>query len=477
MLRLLFLSKESLWLDELASADFTGAGLSRALSAEPTNPPLYYVVLYLFRTLLGGSESALRFPSVLFGTLSILAVFRLGRLLGLEKAALIAAAWTGVSSFMIAYSQEARCFALLTFLVLTSTALFVELIEGRSKNVLKWAAYIVCTVAALYTHFYAVFYVTGQNLVALHYIIKRKLGLWRWVCCQVIIVLLFFPWLLQMLSTAQGHGQTRRYLLLKLPQSFFSLLFGDTIVPLDERAVMNIRATLFQALPQLIVCCLTALLLLLCLRHAARSRPAFIFVPLTIAVTPILIGFFLSFKVMMLDERYLSPSAPLFFLALAGAVEFAIHSNNVRQRVWATFSVLGVGAMLAFGLQNYYTNPRFGKEQWREVVALVNSKMSERDIVVFEPDYASLGWDYYSTRPPAALLKVFLRDESSVETFLSEHTVKLAAAPNVWYIRSHYESDRMRDRLDTVLNRKELFPFPRDKGIEVYQFSGPAPVR
>ena len=62
-LRLLMLGRESLWLDEIASWMFASKDLQHVLRSEPTNPPLYYLLLHFWMDWFGTSESAIRLNS------------------------------------------------------------------------------------------------------------------------------------------------------------------------------------------------------------------------------------------------------------------------------------------------------------------------------------------------------------------------------------------------------------------------------
>ena len=59
-LRFLTLGRQSLWLDEIASWRFASQDVLHVLRSEPTNPPLYYLLLHLWMGWFGTSESAMR---------------------------------------------------------------------------------------------------------------------------------------------------------------------------------------------------------------------------------------------------------------------------------------------------------------------------------------------------------------------------------------------------------------------------------
>src|SRR5439155_1296281 len=87
-------------------------------------------------------------------------------LLGLRTvgraAALVAAALTAMSPFMIFYSTEARGYEVMVVLVMLSTlALLAALESGRAR---WWVAYAACSCAAVYTHYTSGFALAAQLL-------------------------------------------------------------------------------------------------------------------------------------------------------------------------------------------------------------------------------------------------------------------------------------------------------------------------
>src|SRR5438270_8110193 len=124
-------------------------------------PPLSFLASWL-TTRAGTSPELLRLPALIAGTATIALVYLVGlRTVG-RRAALLAAALTALSPFMIYYSAEARAYGLLMFLVVASTlSLLVALDTGRRR---WWVLYALCSAAAFYTHYTSLF-VLGVQLV------------------------------------------------------------------------------------------------------------------------------------------------------------------------------------------------------------------------------------------------------------------------------------------------------------------------
>jgi len=77
-LRVHDLSNESIWLDEAFSILRAKFDLSQIFFRSENTPPLYYAILHWWINLFGDSEFSVRFPSVLFGSLSILMLYKVG---------------------------------------------------------------------------------------------------------------------------------------------------------------------------------------------------------------------------------------------------------------------------------------------------------------------------------------------------------------------------------------------------------------
>ena len=118
LLRLISLN-QSLWLDEATTAlvakmpiyDF----FTKFMPAD-FHPPLYYLVIRGWWLVVSGSEIALRLPSVVFGLLTIYFVYLIAKEIKL-KYPLVPALFLATSGLHVYYSQEARMYAMATWLV------------------------------------------------------------------------------------------------------------------------------------------------------------------------------------------------------------------------------------------------------------------------------------------------------------------------------------------------------------------------
>jgi 4-amino-4-deoxy-L-arabinose transferase-like glycosyltransferase len=98
-LRVTRLDAQSLWYDEGVTAQVAAQGLTELTrwTADDIQPPLYYYVVAGWNRLAGRSEWALRFPSALFGVLTVPLFYALGRRLFDRRAALLAALLAALS--------------------------------------------------------------------------------------------------------------------------------------------------------------------------------------------------------------------------------------------------------------------------------------------------------------------------------------------------------------------------------------------
>ena len=139
VLRCAFISRQSLWVDEVQSWWFA-SDLGRALASERTNPPLYYTTLHFWIGWFGHSEAGLRSLSVVPGVLSVGLVYAFAKKLFTRGIALGAALYQCISSFQIYYSQEVRTFAFLELFLLMAGLALWNALECVSRSCVGTAA-------------------------------------------------------------------------------------------------------------------------------------------------------------------------------------------------------------------------------------------------------------------------------------------------------------------------------------------------
>lgn len=203
-LRLINLSGEPYWGDEVLSLDivrhFPSIGeMLRYLSQVEFHPPLYYVLLHFWSALFGVAEAGTRSLSVVFGALTIVAVY-VGamRIFDDRRAALVAAFVTAILPMQIEYGQEARPYIIFCFFGTVAAASVWEYLR-RGKR--KWlAVYAAAAIIGLYLH-YSFFFVLAATAGwwAIEVLMAKKGTRTReaavWSVTHAVVFLGFFPWL------------------------------------------------------------------------------------------------------------------------------------------------------------------------------------------------------------------------------------------------------------------------------------------
>jgi 4-amino-4-deoxy-L-arabinose transferase-like glycosyltransferase len=123
LVRLNSIAFQSLWRDEVDAVRFALAPLPdvvKTFSQPGFNGPLYFLMLRGWIGLAGQSEFAIRFPSLVFGVISLALIYVTGSRLFSRPIGLVAATLLAVSGYHVWYSQEAKMYALITALALAA---------------------------------------------------------------------------------------------------------------------------------------------------------------------------------------------------------------------------------------------------------------------------------------------------------------------------------------------------------------------
>jgi mannosyltransferase len=169
LVRFATLDQQSLWYDEAVTAvrvlhPSLRSTLSAVVHVENT-PPLYYLVAWGWTRVLGTGVFALRSLSAAAGVATVAVAWAIGHELGSRRAAIVLAAIVASNPLFVWYSQEARSYEL--FVLLASVA-FLFFLRARAaptrRNLAAWA---LCSVLALMTHYFAVFLIVAEAALLL----------------------------------------------------------------------------------------------------------------------------------------------------------------------------------------------------------------------------------------------------------------------------------------------------------------------
>ncbi len=229
LLRVYRLDVQSLWYDEAVTAHVAAQGIAELTrwTADDIQPPLYYYVVAGWTRVAGNREWALRFPSVFCSTLTVVLIWGLARRLyggrSGRVAGLAAALLAALSPLYVYYAQEARMYAQLTFLGMLAGYALLRAVGGEGARATQgrgaagwrrpaiwWATFVLASVAALYTHYFAAFLLLAFGICVGAAFLPGLLRpesrgraanhLIAFVAAGGAIVVLYLPWLPAMLT-------------------------------------------------------------------------------------------------------------------------------------------------------------------------------------------------------------------------------------------------------------------------------------
>lgn len=321
-LRLYRLSYRDYFDDEVITsfvARLTPIEIFRTITANDTHPPLYHILLHLWRAGFGESLIALRLFSVLTSTACVPLTYLLGRRLSTHSAGLSGAAIMAIAPFQIYHAQQARMYALLTLLTLISTLLFLRAWDHNRWY--DWCWFGLSATAGMYTHIYFPLSLMAFNIWALYTVLAQRRIDWPrcigLIAAQALAVLLFLPFLPAMLFTVRGVVRVF-WIDSNTPFDWMfdlvSLANHATIGTLPE----NAAPTWFLLCTYLPAVAVLLLALIYSVREARRhpqERSAWVLLHLLIW-TPIVIATIISLTVkpILLDRSLIGISSALFLL-------------------------------------------------------------------------------------------------------------------------------------------------------------------
>jgi hypothetical protein len=353
--RIYGLGAQSYWYDEALTVDLLrepfDSMLDGVLSSE-AEPPLYFSLAWGWAHLFGDGEAALRSLSAVFGTLTVPVAYAAAKLAAGRRVAIAVALLAALSPMLVWYSQEARAYALLTFLCAVSLLFFQRSLEQPSA--VQLAAWASASALAVVTHYFALFLVLPEAAVLLGRSPDRRRA-WLALAGLGAALVLIAPLLLRQRSHGGGDWIQGSPLVSRLAGTAFSFAIGPS-----GAGVFAIHHRLTALLAGLIA----AAALLAAVRRSAGAtrRRLLVLLGLGVAVVCLPVAGHLVGNDYLLDRNVLPAWIPLAIVATAG-----LGAANLRSAGW-----LAIGAIcLVYAFVDFEVprHQELQRDDWRALAA------------------------------------------------------------------------------------------------------------
>jgi uncharacterized membrane protein len=444
ILRFTKLDYQSLWNDELSSMSrINVSSLSEVIEASKSDvhPPFYYCLLYLWQNMFGNSPFSVRFLSALLGTLSILAIFFLGRILYSEQEALISALILSISFFGIYYSQEVRSYSLLLLLSICSYLFFIKIhpqfkayksqgdkSQGNLRQgnlIISYILYVLFTTLLIYTHYFGILVFFSQFIFILlsYFLRRRQNGSLKILLSQFMIFLLYLPQISIMrdkMHIAETWITTPHF-------DFFIQYFNE----------YHGRDEAFFLVAALCIFCFFYFWKRDKEKNPEQDLSRFLLIVVWVVI-PLIVAYARSiFSTPVLTDRNTIIVLPPLILMMARGI------TNIKNRdvsIALIAAILIAGFYSLFVTNDYYN--RITKDQFREVanIVLENKDISDQSLIIactWNSDY----FDYYfkQANSPFRVSGIYENKEDipKLETLVRGSEKKF-----LWYLVGHKQASQ-----------------------------------
>lgn len=457
ILRVYGLDSKSLWLDEGHSMYRSEMSIKEIITyLEDIHPPLYFLLLHAWTEIFGNDEFSSRLLSVLFGIISIFIIYKIGKELFNKEIGILSSFLLGISLFHIRYSQEVRQYSLMVLLVLISNLYFI--LFFKNKEIKSATGYILSTSLLIYTHMLNIFVLIYQNIFYIYHFRKNKSNIKFWICNQIVLLLMFTPWI---------------YTLAKMPKGTYQLVEWLSVPTLNDLSdtfvsFSNNSATLLLLFVLLLLVSVLRLenQMFIYMDNAYKNEKIFLLLWLFL---PIISLFAVSLFKPLYYDRYVIYSVPALYILAS----YGIYKMPYKKIMIVAIIMVIIGLSIT-PLWNYYFVEK--KEQWREMVSYIgesiNDSQEKDNIILLYPSFIKDPFEYYYNKTnKKSGIRLFYTGEGTrwVQYKADNRTT-------VWLVYYHFLwSQQMKS--DSVqfleeLNRTYAIKYRKDEfeGITLYRF-------
>ncbi|MEH2419530.1 MAG: glycosyltransferase family 39 protein [Nostoc sp.] len=403
-LRFCLLQNQSLWFDEgwsLALSDGTSVqeNLFKIINREAGDKyqPLYYLVLFYWRSVFGDSEFAIRSLSALLGVASVITIFFTSLRIYGKKHALWSSMLLAVSSFSVFYSQDARPYALLIFIASLQIYFFSYSFSVDKSN--KIISQLLFGIFTAIGSFGSILIIIFSSAICLsHAIVYRNLKeLIKWWIPPVVFS---FPMILFYLSSPAASDPTATTVTrsgLPIIQNIMFVIYGILVgtsygPPLEELRDDEKIKVVLGYWPQLLIFVIVITVIFLALvtsllrprKRKRYQRADYFFTSLLVTSFLLAFMFALVTKINWLPRHSFYLCIPVTILIPSAFLHNYQRNNKLyivpQVTKLATISLLIMNVYSNF---QYYLNPAYAKDDYRSAVRYLLQHRNESAKSVF----------------------------------------------------------------------------------------------
>ncbi|MFN6535772.1 MAG: glycosyltransferase family 39 protein [Nostoc sp. EkiNYC01] len=388
--RFFLLPNQSLWYDEgwslsLSDATSVQENLFNIVNREAGDKyqPLYYLVLFYWRSVFRDSEFAIRSLSALLGVGSVITIFFTCLRVYGKKHALWSSLILAVSSFSVFYSQDARPYSLLIFIASLQIYFFSHsFIDDRSNKIISRLFFAIFTAIATFGSILTVMF--SAAICLSHAIVYRNFK--EWLKWSIPALIFSSPMIWFYLSSPAASDPTATAVTrtgLPIVQNIMFVIYGILVgtsyaPPLEELRGDDKIQILLGYWPHLLIFFITVIAIFVALftsllkqsKRKIYQRADYLFALIFLISFLLNFLFALATKINWLPRHSFYLCIPLFILIPSTFLHKYQPENEHRNK----FDILSQIAKIAtvfliimnvYSNFNYYLNPQYGKDDYR----------------------------------------------------------------------------------------------------------------
>jgi len=430
-LRFFEITKHDVWIDESFVVEICKTStLGEILSIQKFDqghPPVYLFFLKVWTDIFGYSPFSIRFPSVVFGVISILAIFSLTKMIFNSRVGLMSSFLLALSPFHIYYSQMARSYSLIILFSILSISFFYSYITNKKKISLLY--FIIFSLILYYTHFLSILLIGFTNIFVF-FVYRKTLKEWIFSQALLFFCLIPLPYLMNK-GVELGAGARSSFSALELVYLcvIFSIGYTGFIFKMS-----TIKTNILDNLGFLLISFFTYLsIVYFFLKKGWKNRTnsedrlikvikpnkdnkpnRAVFVLLWFAI-PVLILFFISLFYPLFRPRYLCFIFPAFIIIIAQGI-MSIKGKQIFYLILTLLIIIQV-----IPIYNYFFI--YTREPWQEISEYISENQEQDDLII-------------TSRTSS--LRYYYQGESEIR-FIDIGPEELTKYKGIWLVLANYK--------------------------------------